>query len=274
MKGVKMSKGTILLIASSADKFELREDKVIPAGFFLNELAIPIMAALEAGYDFVLATPKGTVPVVDERSRDPSHFGNDGKAFRAAVSFVDNDPRMQNPRSLRSVIDDGLDGYVGMFVPGGHPPMVDLMQDPDVGEILRHFHETSKPTALLCHGPAALAASVPQTKAFYAAMEDGDMDAAKAAAKGWQYAGYRMTVFSNKEEAFVEETIHGRLKFYARDALATAGGMLLTNEGIFEPNVVEDRELITGQNPPSDRALTELFLKALDRQAARAKAAA
>jgi putative intracellular protease/amidase len=270
-----MSKGTILLIASSADKFELREGKVIPAGFFLNELAIPIMAALEAGYDFVLATPKGTVPVVDERSRDASHFGNDDKAFHAAVDFVQNDPRIRNPRSLRSVIDDGLDGYVGMFIPGGHPPMIDLMQDPDVGEILRHFHEHSKTTALLCHGPAAVAASVPQTRAFYAAMENGDMDAAKAAAKGWQYAGYQMTVFSNKEEAFVEETaIHGKLKFYARDALTTAGGILLTNDGLFEPNVVEDRELITGQNPPSDHALTKLFLGALDRQTARARAAA
>jgi putative intracellular protease/amidase len=270
-----MSKGTILLIASSADKFELRDGKIIPAGFYLNELTVPIMAAVEAGYEFVLATPKGTVPVVDERSCEASHFGNDGKAFNAAIDFVNNDPRMQNPRSLRSVIDDGLDGYVGMFSPGGHPPMIDLMQDTEVGEILRHFHETSKPTALLCHGPAAVAASIPQTKAFYAAMNEGNMDAAKAAARGWQYAGYKMTVFSNKEEAYVEENaIHGKLKFYAGDALTTAGGVLLTNGGLFEPNVVEDRELITGQNPPSDRALTEVFLKALDRQTARAKAAA
>ena len=270
-----MSKGTILLIASSADKFELREGKIIPAGFFLNELAIPIMAALDAGYDFVLATPKGNVPVVDERSRDASHFGNDDKAFHAAIDFVENDPRMRNPRTLRSVIDDGLDGYAGMFIPGGHPPMIDLMQDSDVGEILRHFHQTSKPTALLCHGPAAVTASMPKAKAFYAAMNEGDMEAARAAAKGWQYAGYRMTVFSNKEEAYVEENaIHGRLKFYAGDALITAGGILFTIGGIFEPNVVEDRELITGQNPPSDQALANVFLQALDRQAARARAAA
>jgi putative intracellular protease/amidase len=270
-----MSKGPILLIASSADKFELRDGKTIPAGFYLNELTIPIMAALEAGYEFVLATPKGTVPVVDERSCEASHFDNDEKAFRAALDFVQNDLRMRNPRTLRSVIDDGLDGYVGMFIPGGHPPMIDLMHDTDVGEVLRHFHENSKPTALLCHGPAAVAASILQTDAFYAAMNEGDLDAARAAASGSQYAGYEMTVFSNKEEVFVEENaIHGRLKFYARDALATAGGILLTNDGIFEPNVVEDRELITGQNPPSDRALSEMFLKALDRQTSQAKAAA
>jgi putative intracellular protease/amidase len=116
---------------------------------------------------------------------------------------------------------------------------------------------------------------MPKAKAFYAAMNEGDMDAARAAAKGWQYAGYRMTVFSNKEEAYVEENaIHGKLKFYAGDALITAGGILFTLGGLFEPNVVEDRELITGQNPPSDHALSELFLKALDRQVAQGKAAA
>ncbi len=32
--------------------------------------------------------------------------------------------------------------------------------------------------------------------------------------------------------------------------------------------VVEDRELITGQNPPSDHGIADLFVKALDRHVA------
>ena len=35
--------------------------------------------------------------------------------------------------------------------------------------------------------------------------------------------------------------------------------------GIFHPLVIEDRELITGQNPPSDHEMAERFVKALDR---------
>jgi putative intracellular protease/amidase len=40
--------------------------------------------------------------------------------------------------------------------------MIDMMQDPDLGEILRHVHSTAKPTALLCHGPVAIAAAMPK----------------------------------------------------------------------------------------------------------------
>ena len=165
-----MSSGTILLVASSADSFELKAEKVVLAGFYLNELTVPIMTAVEAGYDFVLGTPKGTKPVMDKHSAEASHFGGDEARFRVALDFVAKDPRMMVPRRLRSIIEEGLDGYVGLFIPGGHPPMVDLMQDPDPGEILRHFHNNAKLTVMLCHGPISVTAAMPKAKEFRAAM--------------------------------------------------------------------------------------------------------
>ncbi len=94
----------------------------------------------------------------------------------------------------------------------------------------------------------------------------GDVAAAKSAAEGWQYAGYRMTIFSNDEEHYVEDNLMGgsKVPFYVATALEIAGGMVETN-GVFEAHAVEDRELITGQNPPSDHAIADLFVKALDR---------
>src|SRR3954464_2830905 len=115
-----MNNGTILLIASSADSFELKAGKVVPAGFYLNELTVPIMAAAEAGYDFVLATPKGAKPVMAKPTVEASHFGGDEAVLRAARDFVENDRRMVAPRTLRSVITQGLGGHAGMFSPGGH----------------------------------------------------------------------------------------------------------------------------------------------------------
>jgi putative intracellular protease/amidase len=266
-----MSNGTLLLIASSADSFELRAGKVVAAGFYLNELSVPIMAAVEAGYDFVLATPKGTKPVMDKRSAEASHFGGDETVLRAAVDFVENDRRMVAPRTLRSVITQGLHAYAGMFIPGGHPPMVDLMQDPDVGQILRHFHAHVKPTVMLCHGPISVTAAMPNAKAFRAAMDTGDVDGAKRAAQGWQYAGYKMTVFSNKEEAYAEDKVlNGHLKFYAADALTVAGGIVVNNNGLFVPNIVRDRELITGQNPPSDHQIAKALVQALNEHSVKA----
>jgi putative intracellular protease/amidase len=43
---------------------------------------------------------------------------------------------------------------------------------------------------------------------------------------------------------------------------------VITTPVDFEPHVVVDRELITGQNPRSDHPIAATFVKALDRQLA------
>lgn len=259
------TKGKILIIGSSADTFALKDGRKEPIGYYLNELAIPAQAAVHAGYEMVLATPNGQVPAIDRHSILADHFGGSGEALQRALNFVATCPGIQNPRSIRSTIDEGLDNYIGVFVPGGHPPMVDLMQDPDLGVVLRHFHAESKPTALLCHGPIAVTAAMPKAREFRQALVNGDTAAAKSAAEVWQYAGYRMTIFSNAEEHYVEDAIMGggKVPFYVADALEIAGGKV-ENKSVFEAHAVEDRELITGQNPSSDHLVANLFVMALD----------
>jgi putative intracellular protease/amidase len=145
------------------------------------------------------------------------------------------------------------------------------MQDPDMGEILRHFHERGKPTALLCHGPMAIVAAMPHAREFRSALIAGDIATAKNWAKNWQYAGYKMTVFSNTEEKIVEDHIlHAKLYFNMVDALEVAGGAVITTPTDFEPHVIVDRELITGQNPRSDHPIAATFVAALDRAVAAA----
>jgi putative intracellular protease/amidase len=51
-------------------------------------------------------------------------------------------------------------------------------------------------------------------------------------------------------------------------ALKTAGADVTTTPVDFEPYVVEDRELITGQNPRSDHPIAAKFIAALDRKRA------
>jgi putative intracellular protease/amidase len=267
------TKGTILVIASNAETLTLLNGEEAPVGYYLNELAVPLMAALEAGYEIVVATPKGKPPTMDPQSVVASHFGNSTKALEQALDFANTHPAVRNPRSFRSVIDEGLDRYVGLYSPGGHPPMVDLMQDLELGEILRHMHSTAKTTALLCHGPIAMTAAMANAREFRAALVAGRTADAKALANGWQYAGYRMTIFSNDEEHYAEEHYLGgnKVPFYPNDALKIAGGdVSISDKGIFQPFVVEDRELITGQNPPSDHEMARHLVKALDRATSKA----
>ena len=267
------SKGTILVIGSNADSVTLKDGGKEHAGYYLNEMVIPTQTALEAGYEMVLATPNGKKPVMDPQSAVASYFGGSDDELQNALDFVETYPAMQRPLSLRSAIDEGLDKYVAVYVPGGHPPMVDLMDNAELGEILRYFHDRGKLTVLLCHGPIAITAALPKAKEFRAALVRGDEELARKLAADWIYAGYRMTIFSNDEEHWVEDTYMGgrKVPFYVNDALRIAGGKVeISDQGIFTPHAVQDRELITGQNPPSDQALSALFLQALERTESRA----
>jgi len=261
-----MSKGKVLVVGSNATRIEVQGGRTGPTGNYLNETVVPVMALIEAGHTVVLATPKGTKPHIDEVSDSVVHFGGDQAAYSRAKAFWADDPAMNQVRTLRSVLEEGLDGYAAVFVPGGQAPVVDLMQDPDAGEILRHFHERKKPTALLCHGPITLVSAMPHAREFRAALIAGDESKAKEWAEGWPYAGYKMTIFSASEEKVIEDQIlHAKLYFNMPYALRTAGGQVTTGSVDFAPNVIVDRELITGQNPRSDHPIAAKLIEALAR---------
>ena len=87
--------------------------------------------------------------------------------------FRDGLTGLRDPTRISDVIASGLDQYDAVFVPGGHGPMIDLLDDPDAGTVMRHFHETSKPTAVLCHGPISLLSALPNSKEVVAALTCG-----------------------------------------------------------------------------------------------------
>lgn len=261
-----MSKGKVLLIGSIANRIEVQGGGWGATGHYLNETVVPIMAVLAAGYEVVLATPDGSKPTMDAASDSAQHFDGDVQAYDKGRTFWTTSPTMNNPRTLRSVIDEGLDNYVGLFIPGGQAPVVDLMQDAELGVILRHFHERNKTTAMLCHGPISVAAAMPHAREFRAALIAGDKPKAAKWARDWQYRGYRLTVFSDTEEKVIEDQIlHAKLYFNMIEALDTAGAQVIKGAVDFAPNLVEDRELITGQNPRSDHAIAEALVRALDK---------
>jgi len=263
-----MTKDKVLVVGSNATQIETKGGWG-PTGNYLNETVVPVMALVEAGYDVVLATPNGTKPHIDEVSDSAVHFGGDQVAYDRAKAFWTDDPAMNNVRTLGSVIEEGLDNYAAVFVPGGQAPVVDLMQDSHMGSILRHFHDHAKPTALLCHGPIALVSALQHAREFRAALIAGDDAKAKEWAKGWQYAGYNMTIFSASEEKWVENDIlHAKMYFNMPQALTAAGGDVTTTKVDFEPHVIVDRELITGQNPRSDHAIAAKLVETLNRTTA------
>ena len=251
------SKGKILLVASSENTMELQNHTQMPVGFYLNELAVPAQYLAKQGYTVVMATPSGEKPTMDAGSNNAIFFNKNEKAREEALSFVGN----LQPISLQKAVNE-LDEFSALFVPGGHAPMTDLMQDKNLFLALQYFHKTGKPTAMICHGPVAALAALPQATAFRQAMVAGDIHAALTASQNWQYAGYKMTVLSNPEELPGEIKKNTQMPFHVADALQVAGA-IVEEKGIYTSHVVRDRELITGQNPASDLALAKELVQAL-----------
>ncbi|HEY4020881.1 MAG TPA: DJ-1/PfpI family protein, partial [Pseudonocardiaceae bacterium] len=153
-------------------------------------------------------------------------------------------PGFGSPVALSALSDEQLAEFDAVFAPGGHGPMVDLSDNPDVGRLLAVLHAKQAPIAALCHGPAMLL-SAPETI-------DGR----------WLFDGYRLTVFTDEEE---NQTAPGRLglPWYVDTALKNAGAVLDDGPAAWVSHVVVDRNLITGQNPNSTEATADAVLKAV-----------
>jgi hypothetical protein len=71
------TKGKVLLVASSTNTLGLKGGKVVPTGYFLDELAVPAQYLIANGYEVVVATPDGNTPAMDAKSNHVSLFRND-----------------------------------------------------------------------------------------------------------------------------------------------------------------------------------------------------
>src|SRR3984885_15099972 len=263
---IKMkTKGKVLVLVSSGRGLPLKDGKVYKgAGYYLNELTVPVRALMQEGYEITFANPKGNTPQPDVNSEVADFFGGDAARLQDYMLFRDGLAGLRDPKRIADVVASGLDQYDAVFVPGGHGPIIDLLDDPDAGTVLRHFHKTSKPTAVLCHGPISLLAALPNSTEVVDALKTGDAAGARAKAKGWIYSGYKLTIFSTAEEQQREPIeIGGKVFFYPDFALRTAGGDVSVVEP-WKSYVLQDREVISGQNPFSDEALVKLLLPALN----------
>jgi putative intracellular protease/amidase len=259
-QAVAESKGEVLVLLSSENQLPLKDGKSYPTGYYLNEFGVPADQLLKAGYTLVLVTPKGNAPSVDARSVDPLYFGGDAGEMQRIGKVVEGLPGIHDTLSVKEVLAGDLDRYAGIFIPGGHAPLIDLANNPDVGTLLRHFHQAGKPTAAICHGPITLLSAQQDPVAYRAALARGD----SPAASDWAYKGYRMTIFSDPEEQVFEGSLKPlRLQFYPAKAMAGAGGSMSYAQA-WKPHVVVDRELITGQNPFSDKVLAKALLEQLE----------
>jgi putative intracellular protease/amidase len=153
-------------------------------------------------------------------------------------------PGFGHPVALSSLTDAELAGFDAVFAPGGHGPMVDLADNPDVGRLLLALHRKHAPIAALCHGPAML------------------LSAPERPGGQWLFDGYRLTSFTDEEEDQTETGLLG-MAWLLDVALKNAGAVFDDGPAAWISHVVVDRNLITGQNPGSTEATADAVIKKL-----------
>ncbi|KAI0695416.1 ThiJ/PfpI family protein [Cerioporus squamosus] len=245
--------GKVLVILSDADKFPLQKSDGSVShedtGVFLTELAKPLGQILDAGYEVVFASPTGKAPSIDPLSESLLvYFGKwwEKRKEQGLLRNMEVEANFRSPRPFPSITDEDLKSFNGVFIPGGHAPISDLGDNPELGRILNHFHNERKPTATICHGPYALLS----TK--YAPNS-----------QGFAYKGYKLTSWSDAEEKLVETLKGGIVPNKVESSLRQEGAEMVTGTDKKLGDITVDHEVISGANPMAANALGTKFVEML-----------
>lgn len=213
----------ILIILSAADTWTRADGSSYESGVWAEEFVVMDEKFVDVGFTVDIATAGGVAPTIDPHSMNPEVVGQDNvDHFR---TYLDNvAARVAKPLVLADVASNR---YNAIVVPGGHGPVEDLYKDPDVGRILTEADRASKIIAPVCHGQAALLA-------------------AKDASGQWLFAGRKMTAFSDEEEVESADNAPWLLAQTLRDS-----GAIYEQGPNWSAYIVEDGNLLTGQNPAS-----------------------
>lgn len=200
-------------------------------GFYLAEAAHPWQVFTSAGYEVDLVSTAGGAPPVDGADlTDPIQ-----RAFT-------DDPQMQRKvRSTPRFADIDAGDYDAVLFAGGHGTMWDFPNDPDLAAVTRDIYEAGGVVAAVCHGPAALVS---------ATLSDGHP----------LVEGKQVAAFTDAEEAAVglSEVVPFLLQTRLEELGAKHSGA-----ANFQPHVVADDRLVTGQNPASATGVAQAVLDAL-----------
>ncbi|MEU6116984.1 type 1 glutamine amidotransferase domain-containing protein [Streptomyces sp. NPDC047117] len=227
----------ILFVLTGADHWTLKDGTRHPTGFWGEEVVAPYRVFTELGHEVVVATPGGVLPTLDPASLAPDFNGGQDGSDAVAAALQSMDP-LRSPVKLEQV---DVAGYAAVFYPGGHGPMEDLAVNEASGRVLTETLASGKPLGIVCHGPAALLAT-------------------RGADGTSPFAGYRLTAFTNAEEA--QAGFADKAPWLLQDRLVELGADFRESEP-WAPHVIADRNLYTGQNPSSSAPLATEVAKAL-----------
>ncbi|MDY7560920.1 type 1 glutamine amidotransferase domain-containing protein [Pseudomonas sp. 10B1] len=222
----------VLMVLTSHDTLGSTGKKT---GFWLEEFAAPYYTFKDAGAQVLLASPAGGQPPLDPKSDDADAQTEMTKRFKA-------DPQAQQALASTVKLETvNAADFDTVFYPGGHGPLWDLAESSTSIALIEAFERAGKPIGFVCHAPGALRH-------------------VKAANGQPLVKGRRVTGFTNAEEAAVGLT--EVVPFLIEDEFQALGGDYQKGAD-WQPFIIEDGQLITGQNPASSEGVAKALLNRL-----------
>lgn len=229
---MSQKKFKVLIVLTSHDQLGNTGKKT---GFWVEEFASPYYEMVDAGVQVTIASPKGGQPPIDPKSALPEFQTDATKRFDADKDLQE---KLANTVVLSQVKEEEFDA---VFYPGGHGPLWDLANDENSIRLIESFWKSGKPVAAVCHAPGV----------FKSVKDENGEPLVK---------GKKVTGFSNTEEDAVELT--DIVPFLVEDVLKNLGGEYSKGED-WASYVVQEGNLITGQNPGSSEETAKKLLETL-----------
>ncbi len=225
-----------LIVATNVPKFENTNRAT---GLWLREATHfhQVMRANEIEVDY--ASPlSGYIPL------DPTCLSGDNMDETDWQFYLDDNFRNTSLANSKSPANLNPGDYQVIYFAGGHGDLWDFPENKALAKLAQTIDEGGGIIAASCVGVVALLAM--RTK------------------EGHRFtAGRKLTTFTNDEEAL--NGLTSEVNFLPEDALRKSGATIVKRDP-FEPNVVVDGNLITGQNPNSVTGVGEAVIKDLLKQ--------
>jgi putative intracellular protease/amidase len=205
-------------------------------GLWLGELVHFYDKAVKAGHTVDVVSPAGGEVPLDPRSL--------GRLFvdRTVRTYLDDPAFMDDLKSTRSVAEADPDDYSTIFFTGGHGTMWDFPDSADVQRTGEAIYAGGGIVSSVCHGACALIN-----------LQDADGNPL--------VQNRTVTGFATVEERLAG--VKSRVPFLLEDELRAKGAKYVRSTVPMTPHAVRDGRLITGQNPVSTKAVSDLILGAL-----------
>ncbi len=230
-QSVKESRGKILAVVTSASTMGTSGKST---GYELTELARAYYVFKANGFEVDVASPLGGQPPV---VIDGDDMGQYDYAFLNDLNAQD---KIKNTLALDKVIPEE---YQAIYFVGGKGAMFDFPDNKKIKLIVSEYFQSGKVVGAVCHGPAAL---------VNVKLKNGSP----------LLANKRVTSFTNEEELLLIPDATEIFPFLLQSKLVEQGATFDAGH-LYLEQMVQDGNLITGQNPWSVWAVAESMVKQL-----------